>query len=24
VTEFLSHPWVANREDLPKGLAGRE
>jgi mannan endo-1,4-beta-mannosidase len=22
VTEFLSSPWVVNREDLPKGLAG--
>jgi len=22
VTEFLSNPWIVNREDLPKGLAG--
>ena len=21
-TELLSHPWIVNREDLPKGLAG--
>jgi hypothetical protein len=21
-TELLNHPWIVNREDLPKGLAG--
>jgi mannan endo-1,4-beta-mannosidase len=23
VAEMLSHPWIVNREDLPKGLAGK-